>query len=96
MNIEESMTPEQLRKSLRRAWEGQFAFAHALQHLPEIPTVEALRFIVDLPSVGTFPDDWNKGKELQRTHGYGVVPTKTEYEIAAGFWFRLRKGLLGE
>lgn len=93
MAVEDEMGVDELRKELRVEWDQRFAFCRALKDLPEIPDYNVQRFIVGLRGVTKFPEDWSRGKTLQQEHR-GTVPHKTEYELAVGFWSRLRKGLL--
>jgi hypothetical protein len=60
----------------------------ALRDLPEVPPPMVL---ISLGTIGTFPDDYNEGKRIQRERGLEIVPPKTECEIGAGFWHRVIK-----
>lgn len=89
--IEYRMTEDQLRQALRQAWDQHYAFMEALSELPDVPSHEALRVLVDYR--GGFPDMWEIGKTEQRQHAWGMVPSKTEYEIAQGLWSIIRDAL---
>ena len=60
-----------------------------LKQAPKMPThLQLCRF----PHSASQPDDWDKGKEMQRKYGLGVVPPVCEAEVAAGAWFRIAGG----
>lgn len=81
---------EELREELVLALEKQFSLVAALRDLPEVPDIPAL-FL--LGSAGKWPEDKEKGSELQRRLGSEVIPYKTEMELGAGLWWRIREGL---
>ncbi len=91
MSIEDRMEAPELRRELRRAWDQHYALMEALSELPDVPSHEALRALVDYR--GGFPDMWGIGKREQRQHPWGTVPAKTEYEIAQGLWSIIRDAL---
>ena len=64
-----------------------FAVRRAFQEWPAMPPPYVLKH---LP--GTFPEDGNRGKAIQREFGSDLVPYKTECEIGAGFWDRITNG----
>lgn len=59
---------------------------YALRDRPELPSPEVL---YSLGKIGTFPEDYNEGKRIQRERGLSAVPPTTECEIGAGFWHRV-------
>jgi hypothetical protein len=63
-----------------------YALLYALRDRPELPSPIVLN---SLGGIGTFPDDYNEGKRIQRQRGLDAVPAKTECEIGAGFWHRV-------
>lgn len=68
--------------------ERYYELLHALRDLPEVPSPFVLNM---LGSIGTFPEDYNEGKRIQRERGLEVVPPRTECEIGAGWWHRMIK-----
>lgn len=66
-----------------------FALLRAFKNWPAMPGPVALKI---LGSAGTFPDDGNRGKVLQRELGLDVIPPKVECEMGAGFWDRITAG----
>lgn len=110
MNVEDSMTIEELRREVRRLWDTQHAFDDALRNLPEYPSTEALRVLKeaalgsvhsDLSEVGNalkrkWYDEHKPGPEESFAAWYHScpIPSKTEYEIAAGMWVVIRAALL--
>lgn len=88
---ENNYTIEELRHEVRRCWDTQFELVKALRDLPEIPHWRVLDL---LDRAGKFPDDWEAGKRLQSKHGLKAIPPRAEYEQGAGFWERLRAGLV--
>jgi hypothetical protein len=40
-----------------------------------------------------FPEDWERGKKLQRELGFGAIPAKAECEKGAGFWYRMTQAV---
>lgn len=89
--IEDRMSIEELRREVRRCWDTQHTFFDALSELPDVPPHAVLRFLADYR--GGFPHMWEIGKIEQRDHPWGVVPAKTEYEIAQGLWSIIRDAL---
>lgn len=89
-NYINSLSVENLRRELIHSLEVQYGILHALRDAPLFPSGFVLKH---LGTVGRFPQDSNRGKELQREHGSSVIPFKTECEIGAGLWERIRNGL---
>lgn len=69
----------------------EIAFCEALENLPEVPPIPVLDM---LEPAAKWPQDWERGKALQRKHGLEAIPPKAEYESGAGVWSRIRQGLL--
>jgi len=91
--IENTYTLEECRKEFRYFCDLSYGLLHALRDLPELPNSFIL---MHLGSSARFPSDWEKGKELQNKYGLEKIPPKTECEMGAGYWFRIREGLLNE
>lgn len=85
---ENTFSLERLRKEVRLCWDMQSAFCDAISELPDVPDHLALKFMTDIR--GGFPEMWEIGKKEQREQPYGTVPSKTEYEIAQGYWSVIR------
>ena len=88
---ENTLSIEDLRRELRRAWDEKLALRNALRALPEVPPPLVMKA---LSSAATFPTDWEIGKKMQREFP-GSVPWKTEYQMGAGLYSRIREGLMG-
>lgn len=88
-----SLTIDELRRELIHSLEVQYGILHALRDAPTFPSAFVL---MHLGSAGKFPDDSNRGKELQREHGSKIIPFKSECEIGAGLWDRIYNGLVGK
>jgi hypothetical protein len=69
------------------------ALTKAFKELPEVPPVTVLDLLSD---AGNFPEDWERGKAMQRKHRLEAIPPRTEYEIGAGVWSRLLSGFRAE
>jgi len=54
--------------------------------MPRAPTIPML---LCLRRGGAYPDDWERGKQMQREYGFDVVPPECNTEIAAGQYARL-------
>ena len=97
MNVDQdyinSLSVEDLRRELTHALEVKYGLLFALRDAPEMPSPFVL---LHLGTVGKWPEDSNRGKELQRQHGSAVIPYKTECEVGAGLWSRIRRGLTSE
>lgn len=89
--IENTYDLETCRKEFRYYCDLSYQLLHALRDLPEIPNAFIL---MHLGSSAKWPEDKNKGTELQRKFGSDKIPYKTECEMGAGLWFRIREGLL--
>lgn len=87
---ENTLSISELRSELRHALDVKYGILHALCDAPLFPSPFVL---LHLGTVAKFPDDWNRGKKLQREHGLEVIPPKTECELGAGLWERIRGGL---
>lgn len=85
--IEDTYTLEACRREFRYYCDLSYGLLHALRDLPEMPNAFIL---MHLGSAAKYPEDWNKGKELQNKLGLDTIPPKTECEMGAGLWFRLR------
>lgn len=90
--IEDTYTLEQCRKEFRYYCDLHYGILFALRDLPEMPEPWIL---MHLATAARYPEDFNKGKELQQKLGSKVIPYKHECEGGAGFWFRLREKLNG-
>ncbi len=64
-------------------------YARALQNAPAMPDPYTLKVI---SRCGRGPEDWERGKSLQRELGAEAIPPKSECETGAGFWDRLTNG----
>jgi len=53
--------------------------------MPKVPTADMLAVI----RTNEWPEDWQRGKALQREHGHDVVAPECHTEIAAGQYTRL-------
>lgn len=91
MNVENTMSIEELRRELRMAWDDQQALLETLRDLPEFPPVRVMSLLSEASSVRS--NDSAGGKRIQRDNP-GTVPYKSECERGMGFYFRLRQGLL--
>lgn len=69
------------------------ALTMAIKELPDVPPVHVLDM---LSAAGKFPEDWERGKVMQRQHRLEAIPPRTEYEIGAGVWGRLLAGFRAE
>lgn len=65
------------------------ALHRALENAPRMPDPYTLKMI---GRCGRHPEDWEKGKALQREFGADAIPPKSECETGAGFWDRLTNG----
>jgi hypothetical protein len=87
---ENTLSVDELRRELRYYLDAHYGILHALRDSPQFPSPFVL---MHLGTAGTYPGDWQRGKELQREHGLDVIPPKTECEIGAGLWDRIRRAL---
>lgn len=88
---ENTLSISELRAALRYALDVQYGILHALRDLPQFPPPGVL---IHLASAARYPDDWSRGKELQKEYGLEAIPPKTECELGAGLWNRIRAALL--
>lgn len=88
---ENKLSIEELRRELRECWDREFAICDAIRDAPLLPPPWILLFF---SQSGKWPDDYERGKLLQRQRGLDAVPPKTECEIGAGVWSRIRRGLI--
>ena len=84
---ENTLSVPELRSELRHSLDVQYGILHALRDMPLFPPAFVL---LHLGSAAKYPEDWKRGKELQVKHGLGVIPPKTECELGAGLWDRIR------
>lgn len=87
---ENTLSLEELRREVRQRWDTEHDLVRALRDLPEVPSWRVQRL---LSRAAKYPEDWERGKKLQRQHGSGAITYKTEYEMGAGLWARIREGL---
>ena len=87
---ENTLSTEQLRREVRRSLDLERDLRRALKELPEVPPYRVLLF---LSSAGRFPQDWEQGKRMQMERRDNAIPYKTECEIGAGLWYRIREAL---
>lgn len=88
---EDTLSVEQLRREVREAWDDTDALMTALRKLPEVPPY---RVLLLLSQAAKDPEDWERGKAMQRALGTEKVFPKSEAESGAGLWWRIRRGLL--
>lgn len=88
---ENTLSVEQLRSELRYYLDAHYGILCALRDAPEMPPPFVL---LHLSTASKWPEDSNRGKELQRKLGLGVIPPKSECECGAGVWDRIRAGLV--
>lgn len=65
------------------------AIEEALYGWPKLPSTTGLW---SLSARGSWPEDWERGKAMQRELSMERIPYKAEYELAAGFWDRITNG----
>lgn len=87
---ENTLSVEELRRELRYYLDLHYGILHALRDVPEMPSPFVL---LHLGTVAKWPEDSNRGKELQRKLGLDVIPPKSECECGAGLWDRILRGL---
>jgi hypothetical protein len=87
---ENTLSIDELRRELRYSLDVQYGVLRALREVPEFPKAFVL---MHLGSAAKYPEDWKRGKELQSKHGLDVIPPKTECELGAGLWDRIRSAL---
>lgn len=86
---ENTLSLEALRREVREGWDTEGALVKALRDLPEVPPYDVLLL---LSRAAKYPDDWEIGARLQRQERK-PIPYKTECELGAGLWWRIRKAL---
>lgn len=89
---ENTLSLDELRRELRHALDVKYGILHALRDAPEMPPPFVL---LHLGTMAKWPEDSDRGKELQRKYGSDVIPFKSECECGAGLWDRIRSGLVG-
>lgn len=89
-NYINSLSLDELRRELEHSLEVQYGVLYALRDAPELPNGFVLKH---LGTVAKYPDDFDRGKMMQREHGLDAVPPKHECEGGAGMWERIRRGL---
>ena len=88
------MSIEELRKELRYAWDVQYGILNTIRDIPEMPLPFVLLHLGS--SASKYPEDRDKGKELQRKYGLEIILPKSECEWGAGVWYRMLNGLKRE
>jgi len=91
---ENKLSIEELRKELRYALDVQYGILNAIRDIPEMPPPFVLLHLGS--SASKYPEDKDKGKELQRKYGLEIIPPKSECEWGAGVWYRMLNGLKRE
>lgn len=86
-----SLSVGELREELARYVHINNSLVDALRTLPEMPATTVLN---ELSRAANYPEDWSRGKKLQREVGLDVIPPRTEYELGAGLWSRIRTALI--
>lgn len=66
------------------------ALEDALANWPKLPPKPVLRNLGG--HMSQWPEDWERGKVMQREFGLDLIPPKTEYECGAGLWDRITNG----
>lgn len=87
---ENTLSVDELRRELRYYIDIHYGILYAIRDAPEMPPPFVL---LHLGSVSKWPEDSNRGKELQRKMGLAVIPPKSECECGAGVWDRIMRGL---
>lgn len=68
------------------------SICYALRDQPKLPEP---RVLSHLNRAAKFPEDWERGKQMQRKLGLDAIPPNTECEMGAGWWNRvMQKGEL--
>lgn len=88
---ENTLSIDELRREVRRGWDEIRLLTDAIRDSSDMP--EPIILLL-LSRAGKWPEDVEKGKEMQRQLGSEKIPFKTECEIGAGVWFRIRQGLV--
>lgn len=92
MAIEDDWDAETARREFRQVWNEHYELLCALRDMPEtIPPSLQIR----LAMCGKWPEDKDTGKRLQLDKASGwEIPFKSECELGAGFWHRLRTAVV--
>ena len=80
----------ELRSELNYYLDAYYGILFALRDVPQFPPPFVL---MHLGTVARYPEDFNRGKELQCNLGLDIIPPKHECEGGAGLWERIRQGL---
>lgn len=88
---ENTLSVDELRRELRYFIDAHYGVLDALRDAPEMPPP---RVLLHLGRSAKYPEDSDRGKELQRAFGLDVIPSKHECECGAGLWERIRRGLI--
>lgn len=91
--VEARLGAQRLREEADRLQNGKvlWELVRALRDLPPIPSRAVL---MALSSGAKWPEDSNQGKLMQREAGSEKIPYKSEMELGAGFWHRIREAIL--
>lgn len=96
VDYEYTLTVEQLRTEVRGLWDQSQTISNAFIKLPEVPPIEFMKMFSNIAMNLHGCDLWEKGKDLQRNNSINKIPTKCEYEVAAGFWVLIRDAIIAE
>lgn len=88
---ENTLSVEELRRELHYYKDAYYGVLRALRDLPEMPPPFVL---LHLNTAAKYPEDWERGKRLQREYGLDAIPPKSECEKGAGLWDRIRSGMI--
>lgn len=73
----------------------EIELADAFATLPEVPSLPVLCLLSESTAdLSSNIPIWEKGKALQRMHGFEMIPPRSELESAAGLWFFIRQSIL--
>lgn len=89
---ENTLSVEELRRELRRAWDVHYGFMKAIRDAVDMPDPFILK---EISYAARHPQDWETGNKIQRELGFERVPPVSECESGAGLWVRIRRGLVG-
>lgn len=87
----ETLSVDELRRELRRAWDEQNALVKAIRDRADVPPYKVQLF---LSRAAKWPEHNNIGKRLQQELGSGKIWFKSECEGGSGLWHLLMKGVL--
>ena len=85
------LTVEQLRQEVRDYAGRWIALMDAFENLPEVPEPELLHVLGDFAK---WPEDHNRGREMQRRLRLDAIPPVSECEGGAGMWSVIRAALI--